>query len=98
MSLIGRYNSYRPIETISDRYLFIGFIGISLSADIVIGRYQKNLYRAYSSVYFDMIKRFKVSPRSPIDSFLIRSKYATQVEGRLDVWTVGLGQAHKKEK
>ena len=59
MSLIGRYNSYRPIETISDRYLFIGFIGISLSADIVIGRYQKNLYRAYSSttdLLTDMIK------------------------------------------
>ena len=58
MSVIGRYNSYRPIETISDRYLFIGFIGISLSADIIIGRYQKNLYRAYSiSVNTEIVKK-----------------------------------------
>ena len=49
ISVIGRYISNWAIEIVSCRYVFIGFIGISFSADIVIGRYKKNLYRAHTS-------------------------------------------------
>ena len=55
MKVIGRYWGYRQIVTLSVGYLFIGFIGLSESADIVICRYKINLYRSDSSYSVPLI-------------------------------------------
>ena len=49
ITIIGQYYSYRLIKITSGRYLDIGFISRYLAADILIGRYEKNLYRLYSN-------------------------------------------------